>query len=96
MLLDEVEGALRCLQPHRVLLYIIICIGAYKGESTLKPHRLGGIDQTSISIKTSVNTTVYLIPSMLHPEWHDVLCQISLIRFCPLLNIFFYVHSYWF
>ena len=94
MVLDEVERALRCFQPQWVLLYIIICISADEGKSPLEPHRLGGVNQTSVSIHTGIDATIHLVPTMLHPEGHNVLCEIGLVGFSPLLDIFLDIHSY--
>ena len=95
MLLDELKCRLGCVEPLLVLLDIVVCKGANECEAALKPYRLGCIHQRSVAIYASIDTAINPVPTVLHPERHDVLGQILLVRFCPRLNIFFYVHFFY-
>ena len=94
MLLDELKCRLGCVEPLLVLLDIVVSVGANECKTALKPYRLGCIHQRSVTIYTSIDTAIHSVPTVFHPERHDVLGQILLVRVCPRLNIFFYVHFF--
>ena len=94
MLLDELKCRLGCVEPLLVLLDIVVCKGANECKTALKPYRLGCIHQRSVAIYASIDTAIDPVPTVFHPERHDVLGQILLVRVCPRLNIFFYVHFF--
>ena len=94
MLLDELKCRLGCIEPLVVLLDIVVSVGANECEASLKPYRLGRVHQRSVAIYASIDTAINTVPTMLHPERHDVLGQILLVRISPRLNIFFYVHFF--
>ena len=74
------------------MLHVVIGESTYEGEATLEPYRLGRVDEASGSIYTSIETSILLVPTMLHPEGHDVFREVGLVGDCPLIDIVFDIH----
>ena len=89
---DEVDGRFGGLKPFLVLLYMIISVGANEGEAALEPYRLGGVHERSVTVYAGIDTSVFTIEAVLHPERHDILGQVVLVRTCPIADICFYIY----
>ena len=95
VLLDELECRLCSVEPLLILLYIIISKRANEGETTLEPHRLCCVHERSVAVYASIDAAILAVQAVLHPERHDILGEIFLVRLSPRLDIFFYVHFLW-
>ena len=75
----EVYAGLGSGEPLRVLLHIVVSIGADKSESALEPHGLGGIHKGSVPVKTSIDSPVLTVEAVLEPEWHNIFFKVRQI-----------------
>lgn len=70
--LNKIYATLRSGQPTRLLTHVVVSIGGYEAETTLKPNGLGCINEAPVTIEARVNSTMLTVKTVRQPKWHYV------------------------
>ena len=75
MILNEVNAALGCFEPLRLPFDIVVDVGCDEAEPPLEPHRLGAVHESPVAVYASIDSAVYAVEAVLHPERHYIAFQ---------------------